>query len=64
VSKSGKERKSFTIAKDDKLELISTLSPPATPSSDEVTNPLENVTAVPNGHAQTDAHMNGYIKSI
>jgi protein toll len=65
VSKSGKECKSCRIAKDDKLELISTISSPATPSPDVVTNnPLETAKAVPNGHAQTDGHMNGYIKSI
>jgi hypothetical protein len=64
MSKSGKERKSCRIAKDDKLELISTISSPATPSSEEVANPLETATAVPNGHVKTDGHMNGYIKSI
>jgi protein toll len=65
VIKSGKERKSCRIAKDDKLELISTLSSPATPSPDVITNnPLETAATVPNGHAQTDGHMNGYIKSI
>lgn len=61
VSRGGKERKSCRIAKDDKLELISTLSSPATPSSDEVPNPLETATVVPSGHAQTNGHMNGYI---
>jgi protein toll len=64
VSRSGKERKSCRIAKDDKLELISTLSLPTTPSSDEVPNPLETATVVPNGHAQMNGHINGYtIKS-
>jgi len=64
VSKSGKERKSCRIAKDDKLELISTVSSPATPLSDDGANPLETAIAIPNGHVQTNGHLNGYIKSI
>jgi protein toll len=62
--RSGKECKSCVTAKDDKLELISTGSSPATPSPDVVTNPLQTAMAIPNGHAQTDGkHMNGYVMS-